>query len=213
MARTRACELIVKLHWRTIPKRLAKSKWTWTRPCLDWHMKAQGVFGMFGMILTIGFSKMVIKWSMTAANANGIFTELVAVEANWNAAQGVSACNIQKGREDTTTFVYLRALADHLGSDTLPDTAFFFRRASPMMRAAEQQAGRVLLVCDTVNMLFSPCFRILQYYSWLATGSVPRMALIWDYTHLQLRRAGDQRASRSPFVQNDASTLQRCGFI
>ena len=167
MTRTRARELIVKLHWGTIPKWLAKSKWTWTRPCLDWHMKAQGVFGMFGMILTIGFSKMVIKWSMTAANANGIFTELVAVGANWNAAQGVSACNIQKGREDTMTFVYLRALADHLGSDALPDTVFFFRRASPMMRAAEQQAGRVLLVCDTVNMLFSPCFRILQYYSWL----------------------------------------------
>ena len=36
-----------------------------------------------------------------------------------------------------------------------------------MTRAAKQQAGRVPLVCDTVNMFFSLSFRILQYYIWL----------------------------------------------
>ena len=49
---TRACELIVKLHWRVILKRLAKSKWTRTGSCLDWHMIAQGAFCMFGMLFT-----------------------------------------------------------------------------------------------------------------------------------------------------------------
>ena len=49
---TRACELIVKLHWRVILRRPAKSKWTRTGSCLDWHMIAQGAFGMFGMLFT-----------------------------------------------------------------------------------------------------------------------------------------------------------------
>ena len=44
--RTRACELIVKLHWRTFPKRPAKSRWTETGLCLAhdrtgfvWHVR------------------------------------------------------------------------------------------------------------------------------------------------------------------------------
>ena len=51
-----------------------------------------------------------IKWSMTSANADGILTDPVTVEANWNAVQGVSACNIQKGLEDKMTFFYIWAL-------------------------------------------------------------------------------------------------------
>ena len=39
------------------------------------------------------------------------------------------------------------------------------------------------------------------------------MALIWDYTHLQLRRAGDQRASRSPLVQNDVRRCSGVGYL
>ena len=63
--RTRACELIVKLPWRTIQKRSAKSKWTKTELCLDWHMIAQGVFALSGTLFTTTFNKMV-KRSMTA---------------------------------------------------------------------------------------------------------------------------------------------------
>ena len=81
----------------TIPKRLAKSTWTKAGPCLDWHMIVQGAFGMFGVLSTSAFNKMVIKWSMTSANADGILTDLVTVNATWNAIQGVSTCNIQKG--------------------------------------------------------------------------------------------------------------------
>ena len=47
------------------------------------------------------------------------------------------------------------------------------------MRAAKQQAGRVPLVCGTVNMLFSPGVRILQCYSWLVTGSALCTGLVW----------------------------------
>ena len=73
-----------------------------------------------------------------------------------------------------------------------------------MMRAARQQAGkawRIRPLCDTVNMLvLSPGVRILLYYSWLATGSAPRMVLISGLHVRQLRRVGgDQRARRSPF--------------
>ena len=73
--RTRTCELIVKWHWRTIP-RLVKPKLTETGPCLDWHMIARSVFGMFG-IFEIAIKKEV----------DGILTDDVTV----NADQGVSA--------------------------------------------------------------------------------------------------------------------------
>ena len=87
--RTRSCELIVKLHWRTIP-RLVKPKLTETGPRLDWHMIAWSVFGMLG-IFEIAFKKMVMQWSMTTKNADGILTGYVTVDAFWNADQGVSA--------------------------------------------------------------------------------------------------------------------------
>ena len=74
-------------------------------------MIAQGVSGMFGVLFTIAFNEVVITWSMTAANADGILTDPVTVEASWRDVQGVSACNIQTGFEDKMTFFYIRALA------------------------------------------------------------------------------------------------------
>ena len=67
--RTRACELIFNLHWRTIPKRRVKSEWTKTEPCL------QGVLGMFCMLFAVAFNEMVINWSMTEVSADGILTD------------------------------------------------------------------------------------------------------------------------------------------
>ena len=162
-------------------------------------MIAQGVVGTFGMIFTIAFNRMVIKYSMTSADADGILADLVTVEADWSAVRGVSTCNIQEGLEDTMTFFSTFGL-------------LFFRRARPMLRAAEQRAGRALLVCDTVNMLFSPGFRILQYYSCLATSSAPCMASNLELHVQQLRRVGDQRARRIPFISERRCRLQRGGF-
>ena len=153
--RTRACELIVKLHWGTIPKRLAKAH---DRTGCVWHVR------------------------LSAANADGFLTDPVTVEANWNAVQGVPACISEKGLEDKMTFFYIRARAIIL-EPTRWLTRLFSRQTIPMVRARKQQAGRVPPVCGTVNVLFSQGFRILRYYSCLATGSAPRMALIGRYTH------------------------------
>ena len=111
--RIRACELIVKLPWRTIQKRPAKSKWAKSGLCLDWHTIAQGVFALSGTLFATTFNKMV-KRSMTASNAECILTDPVTVEANSDAVQGLSACNKKKGFEDKMTFFYIRALAINL---------------------------------------------------------------------------------------------------
>ena len=183
----RACELTVVVHcmlcWRVIPQRPARSKWTKTGPCLDWHMIAQSVFGMFGMLFTIVFDKMVIKWLVMAADAGGILTDLVTVNANWECCSGSFGLQHSErlGGQDYV-FFYSHSLAIML-EPTRRLTGRFFRLASPMMRAGKQQAGRVLPVCNTLSMLFSPGFRILQCYSGLATGSALRMALIWSHTY------------------------------
>ena len=91
------------------------------------------------------------------------------------------------------TFFCIRALAIIL-EPTRWLTRWFLQRARPVMRAAKQQAGRVPRVCDTVNMLLSPSFRILQYSSWLATGSAPCMALMWGHTYSSF----DERATNGP---------------
>ena len=80
---------------------------------------------------------------------------------------------------------------------------FFFRRARPMLRAANQRVGG-LLACDTVNMLFSPSFRIPQYHSWLATGSAPRMAVTWSYTHNGIDEWATNEPEEVHLFQNDA---------
>ena len=93
------------------------------RPCLVWYMIAEGVLGMFGMFFTIASNEMVIKWSMTAAIANGILTDPVTVKADRTVVQGVSACNIQQGLEDKMTSPPLHSGPGiHLRTDTLADT-------------------------------------------------------------------------------------------
>ena len=77
---------------------------------------------------------------MTAANAHGILIDRATVEVNWNAVQGLSAFNIRKGFEDKMTLFNIRALAVILEPARWL-TQWFFRRASPMMRAAKQQAA------------------------------------------------------------------------
>ena len=120
------------------------------------------------LLSTIAFNKMVINWSMTVANADGILTDFVIVEANWNAVQGVAACNIQKVLGHKTTLFYIRTLAIIL-EPTRCQSRWVFRRTSPIMRAAKQQAGRVLPVCDTVNKVISRVFRIHQYCNFVGT--------------------------------------------
>ena len=44
------------------------------------------------------------------------------------------------------------------------------------------------------SMVFSPGFRILQYYNWLAAGVTPRMALIWGHAY----RSFDEFAINEP---------------
>ena len=94
--RTRACELVAKLHWRTFPKRPAKSQ-------VGLALIAQSVFGMFGLLFTVAFNEMVIKWSVTAANADGILTDPVTVEVHWHA--------VQEGLRDQMTFFCILVLA------------------------------------------------------------------------------------------------------
>ena len=109
-----------------------------TGPCLDLHIIAQGVFGMFALIFQIAFNGMIMKRSMTAANAEGILTDPVTSETDRSAIQGVFFC---------------RALAIIL-EPTRWLKRWFFRRATPVMRTTKLQAGRIPPVCDTVNMLF-----------------------------------------------------------
>ena len=119
------------------------------------------VFRVFGMFFEIASNKMVIEWSRKAANADGILTDPLTVGANKNVVQGVSACNILNCLMDNLTCFYIRALAIIL-VPTRWLTRWLFRRASPTVRTAKQQAGRVPLACDTVSMLFSPGSKILQ---------------------------------------------------
>ena len=83
-------------------------------------------------------------------------------------------------RQDDVFFACSGAGND-LGADTLADT-MGFRSASPMMRAANQQVGRVLPLHTTPSTYGSGLVLHVQ----------------------QLRRVGDQRARRSPFIQKDA---------
>ena len=78
-------------------------------------MTAQGVFWLFGELFAITFNQMVIKWPMTAANADVILADLVTIEADCSAVQEVSARKIQKGFGDKMTFFHIWALAIILG--------------------------------------------------------------------------------------------------
>ena len=74
-------------------------------------MTAQGVFWLFGELFVITFNQMVIKWPMTAANADVILTDPVTIEADCSTVQEVSARKIQKGFGDKMTFFHIWALA------------------------------------------------------------------------------------------------------
>ena len=98
------------------------------------------------------------------ANADDTLTDLVTVEASWNAVQGVSACNIQKGLKDKMSFCYVRALAIMLEPTRWQARClfFFFRRASPMMRAAKQQAGGYFLYATPSTCSFRQASEFLS---------------------------------------------------
>ena len=106
------------------------------------------------------------------------------------------------GLEEKMTIYLHSGAGDHFGADTLADTVLF-RRASPMIRAAKQQAGRVLPVSETVNMLLSPFFNILQYYNCLATGLALRMAFFCGYT-FNSATSGRQTSQKKSSYQNGA---------
>ena len=138
------------------------------------------------------------------ANADDTLTDLVTVEASWNAVQGVSACNIQKGLKDKMSFCYVRALAIMLEPTRWPARCLFFSTSESNDASSEGS-----------KLEGTSCMRHRQraLFARLQNSSVS--PLVGDRVgtshgsdlvlHVQqLRRVGDQRARRSPFVQNDA---------
>ena len=133
---------------------------------------------------------------MTEANADGILTDPVPVEANWNAVQGVSPCNAQESLTDKMAFVYIRARAIILRPTRWLTRSVFSTSKS---NDAGQRRGKLegYLLYATPSTCSFPGLTILQYYSWWATGSAPRTVLIWGRTSLRSAVLGCWRRSQS----------------
>ena len=109
---------------------------------------------MFGMTFEIAFNKMIIKRSMTAANADGILTDPVTSETDWSAVQGVFGWS---------------GAGDHLGADMLADAVVFSTSNSSDAdsEAASWKDTSCLRHCQHA---LSSGFRTLQYYNCLETS-------------------------------------------
>ena len=119
---------------------------------------------------------------------------------------GLQTSSKAGGQDDV---LLLSGAGDHLGADTLAGTVVFFDEHVQRCGQRSSKLEGYLLYGTPVNMLFSPGFKIPQYQGWLATGSAPRMALIWGFAYSSF----NERATNEPkYVHFSRTTLEVAGW-
>ena len=147
-------------------------------------------FGKFGMLFTIVFNKMVIKWLVMAADAGGILADLVTVNANWECCSGSFGLQHSERLGGQDYLFSPSGAGDHVGTDTQADRAFFSTGKS-------DDAGR-----EAASWKGTSCVRRRQHALFArlqnSSGSALRMALIWSHTYHSFQERATNEAEEVP---------------